>query len=380
MSPSTPKRGAHDVENESHPMRMRCPIQYEIHGTTETNRRPARYAYREVVEVDICDVCETDAPVAVEWVPDLNSVADRLAYSDRVVSGPDGMQLTRWHEDAHWQRLCDGHFYGRRSNGPLVTVGDLESMLSSPTQDSAARVAIGLSTKAKTTRIAEVGGDPRGRFTSIRTDGRELAMDELEKATGGLISVDGIVHRKCLEPFICLQIDADRDGAFVCDLGIEATAGALWGPTSTTYAFFGLGDRAKALQYVNDTLAVGRSPPSISAEPIIRINESLTYDWDVTFRAAFEARKMQRLLRGLFHSTDWTEPKLDEVISSHCSEQQYEIMCSIDPDASRFAANKMLRRQYDKVMEILDGRSINIGLHSHSSDRPADWAAHAVAP
>lgn len=348
-------------------MRMLCPIKYEIHGTTKTNRRPAKYAYREMIAVDIPELDSADAPVAIEWTPEANLAVHRYATLDREISGPDGKQLTRWNANSHWQRLCDGHFYGQKERGSAIMVEDLESMLASPRQNSAARVAIGLSSPnvGKAIRIVNVSDDPRERFTSIRTDGREDAIRCLDEAVAGLISVDGIVHRKCIEPFISVALDVQRGELRVRDMGIETTVQALWGPTSTTFAFFGLSRWDEAIALVNTHAGV--KPANILPEPRILIGESLTYDWQVSYKAAIKAKAMQS---ALIMFSGVLEPKLENAIVSQDVDEQYEILLSLDPGDPRWADNGSARRNLAKALEILENRTITMSLPDAKVARP----------
>jgi hypothetical protein len=348
-------------------MRMLFPIEYEIHGTTRTNRRPARYFYREAVAIDIPEVRSGDAPVAVEWTP-VASSALFLATSDRAISGPDGKQLTRWHWNSHWQRLCDGHFYGRRDRGRATTVKDLEAMLASPNQDKAARAAVGSSSLIDDllkSKIVSIGGDPRGKFVSVRTDGRETQMKQLDEVVSGLISVDGILHRKCLEPFVAVSLYFENGELRARDLGIEATEQALWGPTATTFAFFGVSKWDEAVKFALENGYDATRP--IPGKPEIMMDQTLTYDWDVSYKAATE---IKALVSALSMFSRIHEPRLAKAIRSQDADEQHEIMLSINPDDPRWVGNASAIRSYTKVMDILENRAISLSLVKNSAMRP----------
>ncbi|MCV9964251.1 hypothetical protein OIU34_20405 [Pararhizobium sp. BT-229] len=348
------------------PMRLLCPIQYEILGTTRTNKRPSRRYYEERIAVDILEVSSSDAPVAVEWTPGANPASYPTAR-DRGISGPDGLQATRWHGNVHWQRLCDGHFFGHKERGRLTTIDDLQRMLESPNQNLAAISATGLPSPIDDllrSKIVRVDDDPRGKFDTIRMDGRETKIRLLEDAAAGLIVVDGVLHRRCLEPFVSVSLYFENGNLRYRDIGIEATSLALWGPTTTMFACFSVTKWDEAVQFAADQgFAPGAAP---LVEPRILIEQSLAEDWSLSYRAASEIKSLEKAL-AMF--SRMREPALEEAILCQDADQQYEIMLSFDPDDLRWADNDVARRAYEKVMEILENRSVSVPL-SVPSVRP----------
>ena len=338
-------------------MRLLCPVQYEILGTTRTNKRPARRYYEERIAIDILEVSSGDAPVAVEWTPGANPPSYPTAR-DRGISGPDGLQATRWYGNAHWQRLCDGHFFGHKQRGRLTTVDDLQKMLESPGQNLAAISATGLPPPIDDllrSKIVRIDDDPRCKFDTIRIDGRETKIRLLQDAAAGLIVVDGVLHRRCLEPFISVSLYME-DGNLRCrDIGIEATPLALWGPATTIFAYFSLTEWDKAVQFAKDQGFVPDGAPLV--EPRLIIEQSLADDWSLSYRAAVEIKSLEKALSMYSRIR---EPALDTAILCQNADQQYEIMLSFDPDDQRWADNNVARRAYEKVMEILEDRSVSV--------------------
>lgn len=338
-------------------MRLHCPIQYEILGTTRTNQRRTRRYYEERITVDILEVSSGDAPVAVEWTPCANPASYPTAR-DRGISGPDGLQATRWYGNAHWQRLCDGHFFGRKQRGRLTTIDDLQSMLETPTQNLAAISATGLPSPVDDllrSKIVRVDHDPRGKFDTIRIDGRETKIRLLEDAVADLIVVDGVLHRRCLEPFISVSLYMENGDLRCRDIGIEATSLALWGQTSNLFAHFSLANWDKAVQFATDQGYVPAADPLV--EPRILIEHSLADDWSLSYRAASEIKSLEKAL-AMFSRI--REPALEKAALCQDADQQYEIMLSFDPDDPRWADNDAARRAYEKAMEILENRSVSV--------------------
>jgi hypothetical protein len=348
-------------------MRIVCPLQYEIYGTTRTNHRPLRYLYKELVSVEIAEVSSLDAPVAVEWTPSEVRLSDRTV--DPVVSGPDGKQLTRWFENRHWQRLSDGHFYGQRSLGHNIEASHLQSMLAEPSKSSVASVAIGLMSQndpKENDRIVEVTEDPRGRFECIRIDGRTIAIGYLDKAMAGVISVDGVLHRRCVEPFFRVSLDTEGKGFKVRDIRVEATVDALWKPSTDIFACFGVDKWDGAMAFANSQGCTFDVRTLATQKPEILVDDAIRYDWDISYRAAAEAHAIQKQLV-MFSSFD---PRLEDVIASQDADEQYEILSSIDLDDPRWAGNDSAARGYRKVMEILEDRKVTMVVPSRSGMRP----------
>lgn len=343
-------------------MRLNCPIQYEIFGTTWTNKRPARRYYEEVVAVDIEEIALEDAPVAVEWMPAANPATYAHAR-DRGISGPDGLQLTRWHDNAHWQRLCDGHFFGSLKKGsPLTTVNDLEKMLASPHQNSAAIAATRLPPMIDDLlrpKIVRVEDDPRRNFDIIRTDGRETRIRQLEQRAKALIVVDGVLHRRCIEPFISVSLQFENDNLCYRDMGIEATYQALWGPTSTTFAFFCLSEWDKAVEFAIDRGFVPTE--ELPSGPRILLEQSLSPDWNLAWRAAAEIKSLGKHIEMFSRVRD---PLLTEAMTCLDPERQHELLLAFNPFDPRWAYDRVARQSYEKVMSILEDRSVNLPMSS----------------
>ncbi|MCS4089133.1 hypothetical protein [Rhizobium sp. BK176] len=349
-------------------MRILCPIQYEIYGTTRTNRRPLRYLYKELVSVEIVEVSAADAPVAVEWMPSEVRLADREI--NPVVTGPDGKQLTRWFENRHWQRLSDGHFYGKKSLGHNIEVSHLQSMLADPSKNSVARGAIGLMSQVdrkERARIVDVKEDPRGRFETIRLDGRTIAMGYLDKAIEGLISVEGVLHRRCIEPFFRVSLVTEKERLQVRDIRVEATADALWSPSHYIFACFGVDQWDGAIAFANSQGCTFDISALSTQKPVILVDDSIRYDWEVSYKAATEAKKAQEQLRMFSMSFD---PRLEDVIVSQDADEQYEILHSIDLTDPKWAGNESALRGYRKAMEILEDRKVTMVVPGHSGLRP----------
>jgi hypothetical protein len=243
-------------------------------------------------------------------------------------------------------------------------------MLETPTQNSAARVAIGLTRQIKpkaSSKIVDVSQDPRGRFLSIRMDGREAAMKYLDEAVAGLIAVNGIVHLRCIEPFISVALDVGNGEPKIRGLGIETTTQALWGPGTTTFAFFGLSKWDEAIQFAEGLGWTGTVTSEPIAELRVLLQESLTYDWGISYKAAVEARAMQKALT-MFSRV--FEPRLEKVIHSQDADEQYEVMLSLDHDDPRWQDNATAQRSYEKAIAILENRTINMSLQKTLGMRP----------
>jgi hypothetical protein len=341
-------------------MRLLCHIHYEIQGSTDTNRRPRKYAFKELVALDIPVVDEDAAPIAVEWTPDTESYG--YGYEDRQMSGPDGRQLTRWHENSHWQRLCDGHFFGVKERGPSITLDDLQAMLADPCKNTAALAAVQLpeanpgNSKYK---YAQVDRDPRSRFADIKMDGRDLVMQSFQKASSGLIIVNGQLHRKSIEPYISVELGYDRGIAVIKNVGIETTPGSLWGPSTKLYAVFGLGQMDRALTFITDPkLTDSGSDIRVPDVNVLR-EEALTYDWDISYKVAVAAKAAQNALSLFSRSRDL---KLEEIIASQDAEEQHDILLSIDPSEPRWEDNELALRRYGEMVDILNNRTISMAL------------------
>ena len=339
-------------------MQLTVPVHYQIVGVRQGNRASRRYLFREFVPVTIPEVGAPDAPVAVSWVP---PAYRRNSEQCAGISGPDGLQLTRWYEGRHWQRLCLGHITSEfRMNSPLMDARTLEQAL----RDWEAQKLLGLRWDGDGLRPKDVAGcDPRSEFATIDDDGRETAIEEVMAAFARIISVDGVLHQKCREPFLVLSDKGSSRGTRQKDFSVEISEFLLFSEPSSRSdvrplsAWEGLNAE---VEWCRD----GKPSNEISRVygPKIALPESLTYDWEVAFRVSFQ---MNRLLESLHSRGLGTNATIRKAIVSVDADEQFELVSSLSHGQSFiWASHRVDTSCIGKALTILDERSVTVDIGS----------------
>ncbi|MCZ7860929.1 hypothetical protein O9X98_05885 [Agrobacterium salinitolerans] len=355
-------------------MRIQFPIQYEIDGVKTGNRVASRYAYRELVEVDIREMAEAHAPVAVEWRPRPLKSPHRHATSDCNVSGPDGVQLTRWHDGRHWQRLCEGHFSQGMHRGALVSARRFEELLLDPSRRGDVTNAMGMrlfqgTTVPRRTKWHNADSDPTDQFRSMKWDGRADAMIKLEKTVNGLMSIDGVLYRRSFEPYLSVIVLGRMETLPIREIGIEAKESARWN-AKNAHAMLSLNDWDAAVAF-----ALGDERPTAeitsvieSVRPQVHMPETLSYDWKVCFMAA---EKIVAMMRQMAVMLVPEHPALRAVVESVDADEQYELLTSIDEETvNAWKARGVTTKSYWEALEKLEDRTISLTSAAGSHMRP----------
>lgn len=348
-------------------MRVIFPVRYPIVGKTKTTKGNVSKWFEELVPLDIPEVEPFLAPIAVRWKPTADTVHDP-ATVDRCISGDDGFQLTRWFENAHWQRLCEGHFGGKHQGGKNLTVELFQTLLAQASPGSDALLKMGLHPGPTTPgngKLLRVETDPSSNFEAIKFSGRTETMARLHAASNVLISVGGVLHRRCAEPFASVSLHF-KDGKLQCqDIGIEASLVALW-DAKRVNANFSLGDWRKAEEFALEQGLEGFD--TYSHAPEIFIPESLSDQWNLAYRVGMAITFVKKSL--------WLSPTapmglLTEAIRCHDVSRQFEIMSKIKFDEDTWRNTSSLRQSYAEVMDLLDEMPVSLGLTSSHGSSPA---------
>ncbi|MCV9964239.1 hypothetical protein OIU34_20345 [Pararhizobium sp. BT-229] len=302
----------------------------------------------------ITEVGASEAPVAVSWVP---PAYRRNSEQCADISGPDGLQLTRWYEGRHWQRLCLGHITSEfRMNSPLMDARTLENAL----RDWEAQKLLGLRWDGDGLRPKDVADcDPRSGFSDIDIDGREEAIEEVMAAVERLISVDGVLHQTCREPFLVVSDKGRSRGTRQKDFSIEIGEYMLFSepPSRTDVMPLSEWDGLNAeFEWCRD----GKPSEEISRVygPKIALPDAFTYDWDIAFRVSL---LMNRLLQSLHSRGLGTDTAIRKAIASVDAEEQYELISSLPPGrAMTWASQGVDTSCIGKALTILDGRKVTV--------------------
>jgi hypothetical protein len=208
-------------------------------------------------------------------------------------------------------------------------------------------------------RMRRVDHDARQDFETIRLDGRQIGMGYVDHAISNLIAVDGVIYRRCLEPYGCVKLEHTDRGPKCVDLAVEATADVIWGQSSGTFAYFAIRDWQAAKDFASKR---GFEPDGgVTSDPEILIEESLLDDWNLYYAAGAE---ITALISSLSIFSMRQEPLLEKARICQDPEEQYQMMLAFDPDDVRWANNGSARRSYTKIMDILGSRPITLPLPS----------------
>lgn len=272
-------------------MNFQCPVNYWITGFREGASSAKKHYFQEFVTVTIPEVPAEEAPVAVRWKPAPRVTPwmySRFKRSDSGVVGPDGFQHTRWYDGRHWQRLCHGHLYEASAHHtqnkptPALTPEGLAKLLNDPgyIEHSMAAVVMGLGDEqfevSRTAGYRDVHSDPSREFSAIRRTNRTEKMNRLEEAVADLISVDGVLHRRSIQPFISVCNRKQQDADTHLDVVIEATPYQFWQTRAQGFPSFPLSEweaaAAFALGNSSDTGAIRHLEPEVLVEDAIALD------------------------------------------------------------------------------------------------------------
>lgn len=90
-------------------------IEYGVEYVTGAGRHQKARVH-EVVEIEMAEATETDAPVAVSW----NDTPDRIQADHWGADPVGGEAHTRWHGGAHWRPLLVTELDGSVGGSPVL--------------------------------------------------------------------------------------------------------------------------------------------------------------------------------------------------------------------------------------------------------------------
>lgn len=176
-------------------MIVEVPICYYAHGRRTGKKISAAHDFLETLHLEVPVFADHDAPVVVEWTdrPDPQGMRPRDYW------GPDDVAVGVEHV-----RVLEGKFFrplrfkdvGRPADVDRINIGQFVDAISSG-------LAGGFLKLPKLHQDAKrVSADVH--FEIVQGSGREAVARPIREAASRLIVVDGMVHVRCEEPFICV--------------------------------------------------------------------------------------------------------------------------------------------------------------------------------
>lgn len=190
-------------------MRISVPIVYHENVLPKGMQKVRSMSFGEWIDVEIKDVSEYDAPIAIQWTP---------GKYDRTFSDVDGVATMRYFDGALWlpkvysaahtpnEHITLDRFLSMVGNGehyanPLINSSDASYFISSP--DNYPKLE-------------------KEQFRRVDTDNRTTAIEQLIRKSERVLIVDGMVWHKTTEPVLHVKPVSDhyRDDVFEIQVGI----------------------------------------------------------------------------------------------------------------------------------------------------------------
>ncbi|MCV9964193.1 hypothetical protein OIU34_20115 [Pararhizobium sp. BT-229] len=346
-------------------MKIVFPLFYSITGRLPGKRQARSYSYRELVEVDIREVSSEDAPVACVWRPnkELRHPADEIVpLTNHGKSGPGGTQFTRWHDGRHWKRMI-------MSDGRLMhtaTMNDIEldrvqfqAMLGSGRIQHALDI---MCLPEWVSAAKDVTDDPASQFDVVKQSARARVMDELEKALDNVISVDGVIHAACFEPFIAV-FKSVRPGTDVCEMSVETRDYPLTIFRDRIVGAFAAGSFDVALSLATTKGVQGREQLA-GVQPDILIPDAFSFDWEMFWSVT---EKLDRLWIDLAR-VGQQNTAVGIGKRSSDPDQRFAALSSLTPETTeRWERLGVSPQPLYEALEILDDREVRLSIPHHAA-------------
>jgi len=169
-------------------MQIRIPYAFEVSAVERKHRNASKLVFAEWTLIELADVSEADAPVAVRWTPGHRAV---------------GLAQTRWHGGRHW--MATG------KNGPITP----EALMQDP--ETFCRVFGYRATAAAVDAVTGLMSgsaspfDP-GEFREVLEVRRASGLDMVLSRADTLLFVDGVLHHEVPEPRYIVSFRDMRGG------------------------------------------------------------------------------------------------------------------------------------------------------------------------
>ncbi|MCS4089163.1 hypothetical protein [Rhizobium sp. BK176] len=360
-------------------MEFQCPINYYISGTKDGAVSSKKYYFREFVTVSIAEISSAEAPVAVRWRPAPRtppSMYSRQRFSDTGVVGPDGYQHTRWYNGRHWQRLCHGHLNSSSAHHtgttatPALTVDDLAAALMRETYHESATSAVVMGLGDELHEVACVSGsqdvnrDPSADFSSIRRSDRPEKVDRLQEAVASLIVVDGVLHRRSMEPFVSVCHTKHRALDPHLDIAIETTPRQFWDQREAAYNIFAIPDWDRAVATALDGTSAVQSlahfaPEILIADSIARDHESST-EVGLVLKGLLASLRLAAPVHGPYPHRNITRAMYSQDL-----DEQFELLSAIPADIVT-KWKKSDKQQMRDALLLLEDRVVSVPVETQS--------------
>jgi hypothetical protein len=189
-------------------MLINLPVDYEISGKKIGNKHPASYQVREIQRIEITEVSEHYAPVAVSWLDRFPTGAQFHLEMQKSwgVAHAEGAAHTVFYNNQHWRSL----HVGNMERQPTLQYRECETLTAEFLQ---AHLEGGYASELITTQWVSLDErrlhapdyrDPSELFSEISSTERSQLKRNAERASK-LIIVNGRLYQQCKEPVIFLQ-------------------------------------------------------------------------------------------------------------------------------------------------------------------------------
>jgi len=209
----------------------------------------------------------------------------------------------------------------------------------------------------------DVTSDPSSRFAVIRRSDRAEKMDRLQEAVASLISVDGILHRRSMVPFISVCHRKRQDSDAHLEIAIEASPRLFWELRDQGYPSFPISEWGRASELAGGGFdAVDALWP---LKPEVLIEESLACDHEATMEVGLVLRDLLARLR-LQAPVHGPRPhrNITRAIHSQDLEDQFELLTDIPVEiVSKW--KKTDRQKLQEALVLLDDRMVSVPLNPH---------------
>jgi hypothetical protein len=192
-------------------MKTSFPMYYSVYGRLTGRTMQKTYHFAETVELELEEVSEAEAPLAVSWACS-QTLSPMCRHLDPNMStaGEDGRQHTRYHDGRHWLRITEGHV-GSPNGLPVEGRSPGLSTLDFMNRAGQGELGqlMGFGSAGHATKTTLVVGDPAARFEYIAQSGRDRAYALLERLPHRFLSVEGVVYKACNQPSVRLALLKD---------------------------------------------------------------------------------------------------------------------------------------------------------------------------
>lgn len=191
-------------------MRISVPLVYQENVLPKGMQKVRSMSFGEWVDVEIKEVSELDAPIAIQWSPekydktygDVDGVVT-MRYFDGELWAPQIYSVSREpNEHISLEKLLIMNRNGYESSNPLINSSDASYFIQNPER---------------------YPNFDRDAFRRVDTDNRKEAIEYLEQKAARVLIVDGMIWRTTKEPVLVVEpVSAHyRDDLFDIKVGIK---------------------------------------------------------------------------------------------------------------------------------------------------------------